>query len=217
MMTARPPMTAPPTIRTFIAIGVPAVARRDLADAAGQLRAVMPPAVRWAAPEGMHLTLKFLGNIAPARVAPLLSAIAAAARETAPFALRLAGLGVFPHPRRPRVLWAGITGDTDALAALQQSVEQASIGLGFTPESRPFAPHITLGRVRHNAEAPALRLVGEAIHAAPPLPPSSWTVDAIQLMQSVPTPGGMRYVELGAAKFGRAAPGSRPADARSSG
>ena len=206
--TGRPPMTAPPTIRTFIAVGVPAAARRDLADAAGQLRAHMPPAVRWAAPEGMHLTLKFLGNIAPALAAPLLSALTDAAQETAPFALRLAGLGVFPHSRRPRVLWAGVTGDTDALAALQQAVERASIAVGFAAESRPFAPHITLGRVCHNAEAPAQQRVGQAINAAPPLPPSSWTVDAIQLMQSVPTPGGMRYAELGAAKFGRAAPDS---------
>lgn len=210
-------MTAPPTIRTFIAVGVPAAAQQILADAAGRLRAHMPPAVRWAAPDGMHLTLKFLGNIAPARVAPLLSALTDAAQETAPFELRLAGLGVFPNPRRPRVLWAGVAGNLDALAALQQSVERASLGLGFTPESRPFAPHITLGRVRHNAEASALRLVGEAISAAPPLPPSSWTVDAIQLMQSVPTPNGMRYVELGAAKFGRAAPDSRPTDSRSNG
>ena len=210
-------MTAPAPIRTFIAVGVPAAARRDLADAAGQLRAHMSPAVRWAAPDGMHLTLKFLGNIAPALAGPLLSALSDTARETAPFELRLAGLGVFPHPRRPRVLWAGIAGDTDALAALQQAVEEASIGLGFIPESRPFAPHITLGRVRQNAEAWVLRLVGEAIAAAPPLPPSSWTVDAIQLMQSVPTPGGMRYIELGAAKFGRTTLDSRPADARSNG
>lgn len=210
-------MTTPAAIRTFIAVGVPAAAQRDLADAAGQLRAAMPPAVRWAAPDGMHLTLKFLGNIAPALVAPLLAALSDAARETAPFDLRLQGLGAFPHPRRPRVLWAGVAGDTDALAALQQSVERASLGLGFTPESRPFAPHITLGRVRQNAEAPALRRVGEALDAAPPLPPSTWMVDAIQLMQSVPTPGGMRYAALGAAKFGRATPDSRPTDSRSSG
>ena len=210
-------MTAPSAIRTFIAVGVPAAAQQTLADAAGQLRAHMPPAVRWAAPEGMHLTLKFLGNIAPARVAPLRAAIAAAAQETAPFELRLSGLGVFPNPRRPRVLWAGVAGDTDALPALQQSVERASLALGFTPESRPFAPHITLGRVRQNADTSALRLVGEAIDAAPPLPPSSWTVDAVQLMQSVPTPGGMRYVELGAAKFGRPVLNSRPADSRSGG
>lgn len=210
-------MTAPSAIRTFIAVGVPAAAQRELAAAAGQLRAHMSPAVRWAAPDGMHLTLKFLGNIAPALVEPLLSALSDAAQETAPFPLRLSGLGVFPHPRRPRVLWAGVAGDTDALAALQQSVERASSGLGFTPESRPFAPHITIGRVRQGADSRAQHRVGEAIDAAPPLPPSSWTVDAIQLMQSVPTPGGMRYVELGAAKFGRAAPGSRPTDERSGG
>lgn len=209
-------MTAPANIRTFIAVGVPAAAQQILADAAGRLRAHTPPAVRWAAPDGMHLTLKFLGNIAPALVEPLLAALSDAAQQTAPFDLRMSGLGAFPHPRRPRVLWAGITGDTDALTALQQSVERASLGLGFTPESRPFAPHITLGRVRQSADSRALHLVGEAISAAPPLPPSSWTVDAIQLMQSVPTPGGMRYVELGAAKFGRAILDSRPTDARSS-
>ena len=214
---ARRPMTAPAAIRTFIAVGVPAAAQRDLADAAGHLRAHTPSAVRWAAPDGMHLTLKFLGNIAPALVAPLLAALSDAAHQTAPFGLRLSGLGAFPHPRRPRVLWAGIAGDTDALAALQRSVEQAATSLGFTPESRPFAPHITLGRVRQNAEAGALRRVGEALDAAPPLPPSTWTVGAIQLMQSIPTPGGMRYVELGAAKFVRVMLDSRPKDARSSG
>ena len=209
-------MTAPAAIRTFIAVGVPAAAQRELA-AAGQLRAAMPPVVRWAAPDGMHLTLKFLGDISPSLAEPLLAALSDAAQETAPFELRLQGLGAFPHSRRPRVLWAGVAGDTDALAALQQSVERAAVGLGLAAESRPFAPHITLGRVRQSAEAPALRRVGEAISAALPLPPSSWTVDAVQLMQSVPTPSGMRYVELGSAKFGRLSPGSRPTDARSSG
>lgn len=210
-------MTAPSAIRTFIAVGVPAAAQQALADAAGQLRAAMPPAVRWAAPDGMHLTLKFLGDIAPARVEPLRAALTDAAQETAPFPLRLSGLGVFPTPRRPRVLWAGVAGDTDALAALQQSVERASIRLGFAPESRPFAPHITIGRVRQGADSRAQHRVGEAIDAAPPLPPSSWTADAIQLMQSVPTPGGMRYAELGSAKFCRTTPDSRPVDSRSGG
>ena len=199
-------------IRSFIAVGVPAAAQQALADAAGRLRSGLPPVVRWAAPDGMHLTLKFLGNINPAQVTPLLAALSAAAQETAPLALRLSRLGVFPNPRRPRVLWAGVAGDTDALAALQQSVERAAAALGFPPESRPFAPHITLGRVRREADERALRQVGEAARAAPPLPPSPWTVDAVHLMQSVPTPGGMRYTELGAAPFGRAASSFRQPD-----
>ena len=199
-------------IRSFIAVGVPAAARQALADAAG---AVAPRSAAGGAlgrARRMHLTLKFLGNINPAQVTPLLAALSVAAQETAPLALRLSGLGVFPNPRRPRVLWAGVAGDTDALAALQQSVERAAAAAGFPPESRPFAPHITLGRVRREADERALRQIGEAVRTAPPLPPSPWPVNAVHLMQSVPMPGGMRYAALGSAPFGRAASSFRQPD-----
>lgn len=109
--------------------------------------------VKWVRPENIHLSLKFLGNVDDARDGELRTALRRAAgggSEPRAVTLHVEGFGVFPHYRRPTVLWAGVMPDPQ-LELLQHRVEQAFAPLGFPTEARAFRPHVTLGRARRDA------------------------------------------------------------------
>jgi 2'-5' RNA ligase len=102
-------------------------------------------AVRWVRDDGLHNTLKFLGSLEESLLAAIREALAETAAGFEAFPITVAGLGVFPNLKRPRVVWVGLRGPE--LAVLAAAVERAVEPLGFAPESRPYRPHITLGRV----------------------------------------------------------------------
>ncbi|MCA9932045.1 MAG: RNA 2',3'-cyclic phosphodiesterase, partial [Anaerolineales bacterium] len=137
------------TIRTFIAVDLPAAARAAWGGVAQQLAAQLPStAVRWVKPERMHLTLRFLGDTAVSQLPMLADGLDQMAQQFAPFSLRLSHLGCFPNERRPHVVWVGLQGDTEALAALKKGVDAALVPLGWEAETRPFQAHLTVGRVK---------------------------------------------------------------------
>jgi 2'-5' RNA ligase len=103
---------------------------------------------RWVSPENLHLTLRFLGKIHQNGVSDLHEAIIYALQEQATFSLQFQGLGCFPHPARPRVLWMGINDLTRALQSIHKQLTQALSNLGFPADTKPFHPHLTLGRKR---------------------------------------------------------------------
>ena len=189
------------TVRVFIALDLPAVAKDALAETVEQLKVVIPSGIRWVDPAGIHLTLKFLGDIDAALVEPVLAAIrqSAGGFDEASFPLRLSRLGVFPNYQEPRVLWAGVDGDLAALGRLQQSVDETIAALGFAKEGRPFRPHLTLGRIRDGISTTARRKIGEAIAQAPPASGCSWPAAEIHLIRSALTPQGAIYTSLGSA------------------
>ncbi len=133
-------------MRTFIAIPLPDACRTMLSQMQQNLRGCRAD-VRWVAVPSIHLTLKFLGEVDPAIIPGLGESLSAAAGEEREFELRIHGLGCFPNPKNPRVIWCGIDTGTDRLFRLQQKVEDACRAFGFSPENRPFHPHLTLGRV----------------------------------------------------------------------
>jgi 2'-5' RNA ligase len=102
--------------------------------------------VRWVAPGNLHVTLKFIGNVPEERVDTVRAALEPVAATTAPFAVVAAGLGVFPNPRRARVVWVGV--QSSQLGAVALGVDDALGARGFSRESRAFSPHVTIGRVR---------------------------------------------------------------------
>lgn len=102
--------------------------------------------VRWTRPEGLHLTLKFLGSVTPDRLAAIAIALRGALAAEIALPLRVASLGAFPDLQRPRVLWAGVTHPD--LPRLARQIDVGLAGLGFARETRALHPHITLGRVR---------------------------------------------------------------------
>ena len=138
------------TIRTFVAIELSDEIKRVLSELMESLREKDIREVRLVRPEGVHLTLKFLGDIPVGKVDAVKEALSCVTSH-APFELDLDGTGVFPNERKPRVLWVGIKGDMAPLNALQSDVENALEGIGFRRERRDFSPHLTIGRIRDTA------------------------------------------------------------------
>jgi 2'-5' RNA ligase len=141
-------------VRIFAAINVSVPSVRKLAELGRKLRSQQSPALKvaWVPPANLHITLKFYGSLAVEQVEAVADAARQAARGQAPFEIATRGLGVFPEPARPRVLWVGVTDGLAPLAALHGRLEDASEDLGFERDSRPFRGHLTLGRVRTGSE-----------------------------------------------------------------
>jgi len=180
-------------LRLFIACELPPAARDALGRAQDELRARGAGRLRWVRPEGIHLTLKFLGDVAAARRGAVESALAAAI--VSPFALdlRLGSLGGFGGRQRLRVIWVGLEGDVDGLARQAALVEEALAPLGFPRERRPFAPHLTLARVPDDAGAQERSRLARLLEESPPPSSPSLTLTTVNLMQSFLQPGGARY------------------------
>jgi RNA 2',3'-cyclic 3'-phosphodiesterase len=137
-------------IRAFIAVEInPATTSRIAATV--ELLKPRIAAIRWVDAGNFHLTLKFLGNIDESRIEPIGAALTDALRPFPRLTINAKGLGVFPNPKRPRVLWVGLVGSQ--LVSLQAKVESALTPLGFAPEEKSFAPHLTIGRWRQGARA----------------------------------------------------------------
>lgn len=182
-------------IRTFIAVDLDDPMRDALAGLQERIRRELSPSMRWVRTEGMHLTLKFLGQAPEGLVPSIADALDAAARRSRPFAIELGEPGGFPDTRRPRVLWAAVRGDLDVLADLRQNVEEMVSPLGFPTEDRAFRPHLTLGRASGNVRIAPERWEAAALKAAD----VSQTVRHVALMKSDLGPGGARYTRLHAA------------------
>ena len=136
-------------MRLFVALNFPAQIRQDLWRATAPLRDLGLP-IKWVQANGIHLTLKFLGEVSGEREGELVAALGRAAAGARPLPLALGGFGVFPDFGRPRVVWVGIAPEP-ALEILQHRLEQEFAPLGFPTEARPFRPHVTLGRAARDA------------------------------------------------------------------
>lgn len=137
-----------PSLRLFIAVELTPGLRQAIASLQEDLKHQLAPrAVRWTNPDGIHLTLKFLGDTASDQVEAVSHGLAAAATGFAQFQFQVAGMGCFPNPRRPRVLWVGVPEVPGELAGLQRATDLQMHKLGYPKEDRPFRPHLTLGRV----------------------------------------------------------------------
>lgn len=134
-------------MRTFIGIGLPAECRASLARALSPLKEG-GPGIAWTPERNLHLTMKFLGEVAPARIGELAGAMTEAAREVPPFEFAVEGAGAFPSLRAPRVLWVGVRDPLELVRKLHQNMENALSAAGFPREERAFHPHVTVGRVR---------------------------------------------------------------------
>ncbi|MBI2195403.1 MAG: RNA 2',3'-cyclic phosphodiesterase [Planctomycetes bacterium] len=134
-------------MRAFIAAEIPEEIRAGLLACQQELQASRPP-VRWVPHLQLHVTLKFLGEIKPEQQEAIAQAVAQVAQAHAGFSAEVRGLGGFPNLHRPSILWAGLSTGREDFIALADSLEKAFRPLGFSPESRPFHPHITLGRVK---------------------------------------------------------------------
>ena len=138
------------TWRLFLAVEIPDEAKEEMAGLMDRLKPGVLELVRWTPRENVHLTLQFMGDADSSLVPKIEEQIRAAAGNSSPILLALGETGVFPHPADPKIVWIGLTGEVRRLVQLQGRLEGALRTLGFTPERRPFSPHITLGRVKRD-------------------------------------------------------------------
>ena len=188
-------------VRSFIAIELPDEVKSGLAKLQAQLKTGKQPPVKWADPYGIHLTLKFLGNIAAGKISEITRAMEVAAQEISPFHLEVKDLGVFPNLRRVQVIWVGISGDIDQLGQLQQRIESNLAPLGFAPESRKFVPHLTLARVREQASPEERQSFGQLIAGTRFEAAYGFSVDSINLMRSQLTREGAIYSRISSVRL----------------
>ena len=187
----------PERVRAFIALRLDAAVEEAIAEVTERLRTPQDD-IRWVRRANFHLTLFFLGPSVPReRLAPIADALDAIAEATRPFEIVARGVGVFPNPARPRVIWVGLEGDE--LAALAARVAEAAARCGFAPGRRAYSPHLTIGRGRSlNSPGRLRRSLSEAAD-------SSFGVSRIErviLYRSELGPQSSTYHELAAFPLG---------------
>ena len=189
------------TIRAFIAIELPDEVKETVALIIKRLRPAQYRYVKWVAPTGTHLTIKFLGNISSDQLPQITDIMKTAAQKVPLIELRLGGLGMFPNEQRPRVIWVALEGNTEPLAIMQREIEKALEPLGFATENRAFTPHLTLGRVRDNASSDDRKEIGGVVKTKKIDYDASFTLRELSLMKSTLTPTGAIYNRMAAVPF----------------
>jgi 2'-5' RNA ligase len=159
----------------------------------------------------MHLTLKFLGNISPANVDMVTQMIGAEADSCQPFDMHVGGLGSFPSPKRPRVIFIGLRAPAE-LEALQHGIESATTRLGYESEEHGFSPHLTIGRVRQNISASDQQKIRRALEETQIDLLGTARVDSVHLYNSDLKPTGSVYTRLYSAPLKRSIDFSRSND-----
>lgn len=187
----------PDLVRTFIAIELDQETRHALYRIQEVLKIERAGRhVRWVAPEGIHLTLKFLGGVDAGMLPAIQQATAQASAGTPRFSLGISGLGAFPNARRPNVIWVGMTGDVQAAEQLADRIDAACASLGFPREIRPFNPHLTLGRVKRDARLGDQQFVGEMVAKVEVGQLAKLQVEQVCVIKSDLGPGGAKYTRL---------------------
>ena len=188
------------SLRLFVAIELPGEVRQALGRIQHELQRLGLEKLRWVRPEGIHLTLKFLGATPVEKAPAIENALAMSIAETAAHELSLGKLGTFGGGR-PRVLWVDLEGDVDAVRQLQERVESEMNGLGFEREARGWSPHVTLARVRPETAGEAAGAISRVITEIEP-PARVIPVHEVSLMRSTLRPNGAIYERIAAFQLG---------------
>src|SRR5918997_177256 len=170
-------------MRIFVAIFPPQRVGQALSRAARDLPTSKD--FRLINPEKLHVTLKFLGDVAEGTLGPVKQALESLSERHEPFEVRISGFGAFPSERKARIIWAGVGEGSESLRAVAQSVEDLLQPAGFAREQRPYVPHLTLGRARGRGS----KLEGMGVSP----PTLRFTVSGAEVVESVPAAGGVTY------------------------
>ena len=183
-------------LRAFIAIELPKHIQDAVEKQTARLRQTLgKDVIRWVPTQNMHLTLKFLGDIATSHVEFLKQLLAREAESHPQFDMQIGGLGSYPTSRRPRVLWAGLHAPAD-LISLQKSIEAGTTRLGYEQEEHAFSPHLTLGRVRQTTSPAEIQKVRSALDTIQLGNIGTARVDSIHLFKSDRQRSGSIYTKL---------------------
>ena len=184
------------TLRCFLAIEVSEEVKVVLAGLCRQLDEMGIGGLRMVRPRGVHLTMKFLGEVGEDVAGSVAEEVGLIAAGSLPMSLRLGKLGVFPASGPARVLWVGVGDDAASLQELWRCIESAAERLGFPGAGRLFTPHLTIARVRSGASSSERRHAREALGSLTYEPGLRFQADAVLLMSSTLGPSGAAYREL---------------------
>lgn len=184
-------------MRLFVAIELSDRVRAALVKAQAALRPTCD-GVRWVQTPGLHLTVKFLGEVPDGDVEDTSAAVVEAAAGAAAFDMEVAGCGCFPARGPVRIVWAGVAEPSGALERYVEALEGRLERLGFARERKAFSPHITIGRVREDRSGGRLRSTVEAFELGAMEQP----VSSATLMSSVLSPKGATYAQVNRTDFG---------------
>jgi RNA 2',3'-cyclic 3'-phosphodiesterase len=190
-------------IRSFIAVELPGDVKSELVNLIESLKKPGFSFLRWVNPQGIHLTLKFLGNVNPEKIAEINKVIGSASARVRKFTVEIEGLGFFPNSRRPRVFWIGFTGDMNSLTRLQESIDMGTEKLGFPREKRQFSPHLTLARINEGFMPGGLADFVSSVDKLNFTRKFHIEVDSVSLMKSELMKTGARYTKLFEARLQR--------------
>ncbi|MGZ6208380.1 MAG: RNA 2',3'-cyclic phosphodiesterase [Syntrophales bacterium] len=180
-------------VRAFLAVDPPEEIFREIIKIQERLKKAIQGDIRWGRPEGIHLTLKFFGYVYESDIANISHVVKNNVVNMKALILNVRNLGAFPSVNRPRVLWLGINGDTDALITLQAEIDTGFQEYGFKKEDRPFRPHLTLARVK---ETKGLVGLAEAVKKNDDCIAGTFTVSGLTLFKSDLKPTGAIYTRL---------------------
>lgn len=185
-------------MRTFLGIELPDQIINTVRQKGIQpLKLALPDGlVRWTPPENMHVTLKFIGETERHEVSKITETVEGCCRAASRYELVIGGLGAFPSPSRPRVLWAGATDMEGMTRRLHACIEVGLASLGFSLEKRALHLHVTMGRVRRRARSSALRQVRTALAGTEAGEFGRMRVDQLTLFESQLRPSGAQYSVL---------------------
>ena len=200
----QPPQDRVPSVRmarVFVAVDLPEGVERALGEAARSLREARIEGLRPVRQEGVHLTLKFLGDVPESRLDEVARAVSDPVAGHRPFDISTGNFGAFPNARRPMVLWVGIGGGVEPLLRLQEDIDAALGVLGFPTETRPYHPHLTLARLGYGMSARARRESVDALESTGLAYGMRIPVGSVSLVESILGHGGARYVRLATARL----------------
>lgn len=190
-------------LRAFIAIELSTSLQDAIQTATSSLRSTLgADVVRWTPIRNIHLTLKFLGDVSPANIDILKQMLTRESAQYSAFDMSVEGIGSFPTPKRPRILWVGLNAPA-SLPSIARNIETASAKLGYPTEERGFSPHLTIGRVRQNASTTDLQKIRAALDETTVGNLGMARIDAINLYKSDLQPGGSVYTRLFSAPLGK--------------
>lgn len=189
-------------IRAFIAIELSEDIQTQLGEIISELkRKIGDVPIRWVPVRNIHLTLKFLGDVSIANLDMLKEILRSITASHSKFSISVGGIGAYPKPQQPRVIWVGVEAPPD-LIAIQHSIESEAARLGYTRERRPFAPHLTLGRVSRSASAREVRAIADLLEDYKLGFVGVTRVNEVHLFRSDLQPDGAVYTQLYSASLG---------------
>jgi len=184
------------TLRTFIAVDFPIEIKEKIIEITAYFQSKLPPAqIKWVEPDHMHLTLKFMGETPHDKLVQIKQSIHQVISVFPSFEIEIKALGMYPNNQRPRVIWLGINAENH-LILLHNQLDQVLKGEGIKSDRRPFSPHLTIGRVRRNADQESVIQIGRILSQFKIASLGSVEIDEILYYQSLLTPQGPIYTIL---------------------